>query len=412
MDHPKLRYGLEIIPVEQRGARYMLLRDRLGYSEQSLFLSPSAMPLLTGMDGNHSLRDLQERYLRATGELLFMEKLQAIVSVLDENLFLENDRYIRHVAERIARFRQDPVRRMQHAGKSYPEDPEALRRELDDFFAPERGGPGRPGPRCGTERVLGLVVPHIDMKAGGATFAHAYKAALESPAPETWVILGTGHEPLENGFALTRKDFETPLGIVRTDQDACESLTKCVSMDLLADEYHHRSEHSVEFQTVFLAHLVPQARIVALLCSFGPEEWRKRREDIEAVIRALSSLASARAGSLGFIASVDLAHIGPRYGDAICPDEAVVSLHLRKDRQLLAFLERCDADAFMGAVAREENQRKICGVAPLFVLARVLAGRARGRTLHHASTVVDPHGSFVTFAGMVFHESGGMEDHG
>ncbi|MBZ4660138.1 MAG: hypothetical protein JG766_2061, partial [Desulfacinum sp.] len=51
------------------------------------------------------------------------------------------------------------------------------------------------------------------------------------------------------------------------------------------------------------------------------------------------------------------------------------------------------------------NARKVCGSAPLYVLAKVLSGRAAGRVLDHAHAVVDPQGSFVTFAAMAFTEA-------
>ncbi len=169
--------------------------------------------LLVQMNGENSLRELQAYYVRMTGDLLFMENLQDFVKKLDENLFLENERFLRIVAQERNQFYQDPVRRMQFGGKSYPADPPSLRAQLEGFFA---GVPGSEKVRRATgKRLVGLMAPHIDLTAGGVCFAHAYQAALQNEAPATWVVLGTGHEPVENYFALTLKDFETPLGLVR-----------------------------------------------------------------------------------------------------------------------------------------------------------------------------------------------------
>ena len=129
-------------------------------------------------------------------------------------------------SKEISSFLDSPTRKMRHAGQSYPRDAEELRKRLDSFFMPEHGGPGFPDP-AGTraEKMVGLVAPHIDLNAGGACFAHAYKSAAEAQVPQTWIVLGTGHDFIENCFALTVKDFETPLGQVRCDTAICASTT-------------------------------------------------------------------------------------------------------------------------------------------------------------------------------------------
>ncbi|MDY0042885.1 MAG: AmmeMemoRadiSam system protein B, partial [Desulforhabdus sp.] len=270
MDYPKLRYGLEAFPVEHEGQRMVLLRDRIGFCEAPLLVSPLVAELLMQMNGHNSLRDLQAHYVRRTGDLLFSEKLEAILKMLDDHLFLENENFLRRAGEEVDRYLQDPIRRMQYAGKSYPADAEILSQQLQSFFQPDCGEHGAPGgvDNC---RLVGLMAPHIDIQAGGPCFAYAYKALQETIPPEVWVILGTGHEPLENHFALTLKDFETPIGIVQYDHEFCEELIRRAPRDLRASEYNHHREHTIEFQAVFLAFSQPQARIVPLLCSLSLE---------------------------------------------------------------------------------------------------------------------------------------------
>lgn len=403
MDYPKLRYGLEALPIQHEGKQLILLRDRLGYSADSLLFSPVFVKLLAQMDGKNSLRDLQAYYMRLTGEILFTENLEQILAKMDEHLFLENERFIQYVAQQIAHFQRDPIRHMQHAGKSYPEEPEALRRLLDGFFAPENGGPGKPQPQSDGRHLLALVAPHIDLKAGGATFAYAYKASREAVSPETWVVLGTGHEPIDHYFALTQKDFETPLGAVPFDREFCKTLLERSPRDLLAGEYNHHREHTIEFQAVFLAHLHPRAQIVPLLCSFSQEDWESDGAYIDQIAALLRETAQSNPRSVGFIASVDLAHIGPRYGDNFRPHAGTLSQHVTADQDLLKCLEKCDSQNFIRTLCKERNQRRICGMAPLYIMAKILEGQAQGEILHHAHAVVDAQDSFVTFASMAFY---------
>lgn len=403
MDYPKLRYGLEVLPFQESGQQRILLRDRLGYSDKTLVMSPTLLPVLGSLDGSNTLRDLQALYTRQTGELLFTEQLERLLNALDEGLFLENERFANLVADRVRRFRQDPVRRMQHAGGSYSQEPETLRRELMSFFEPENGGPGPLHPQRDGRKVLGMVAPHIDLRAGGPCFAHAYKAALESQPPATWIVLGTGHEPVENYFALTLKDFETPFGLVRCDSSLGRRVLETSSRDLLASEYNHHREHTVEFQAVFLSLLQPQARILPVLCAFSYQDQAEDRAFIDEFCLSLRQAMDDSDYPVGVLASVDLAHIGPRYGGRTAPNDATVSHHLAADQRLFETLCRCDADAFLEVIRQEQNERNVCGVAPLYVLARVLAGSAGGTLLQHSHAVVDSYRSFVTFASLVFY---------
>ena len=212
IDYPKVRAGLEALPYEHQGQRLVLLRDRLGLAQDSLLIPPHLAALLAQMDGENSLRDLQTYYMRMTGNLLFMEDLQSFVKKLDESLFLESERFLELVARERNDFLQNPVRRMQFAGASYPSDPQALRSHLDGFFS--RAAEAEKLEHSRGRRLVGLMAPHIDLNAGGVCFAHAYHAAQQADVPSTWVILGTGHEPIANYFALTPKDFETPMGLI------------------------------------------------------------------------------------------------------------------------------------------------------------------------------------------------------
>jgi AmmeMemoRadiSam system protein B len=407
VDYPKLRHGLEAVAIEHQGQRRVLLRDCLGYAPDSLLIPVKLAALLLQMNGENSLRELQAYYVRVTGELLFMENLQDFVKKLNDNLFLENEHFQQLVNQEIQDFQEDPIRRMRHAGTSYPVDSSLLRSQLNHLFSSIGGSERKKGEHGGN--LVGLIAPHIDVKAGGPCFAHAYQAVLAGDSPATWVVLGTGHEPIKNYFALTLKDFETPLSVVRCDQEFSRRLLQRAPRDLLAGEYSHRKEHTIEFQAVFLAHTRPTSHIVPLLCSFSLEDWETDRAYIDEVAGLLRDTALQADNSIGFLASVDLAHIGPRYGDAFQPHMGTIRENLDADRELLGILSRCDALEFMHRIGRGRNRRRICGMAPLYVLARILEGSAEGELLEHTYAIVDNQESFVTFAAMAFYREAGKK---
>jgi len=102
------------------------------------------------------------------------------------------------------------------------------------------------------------------------------------------------------------------------------------------------------------------------------------------------------------IASVDLDHVGPRYGDSFRPDHQTVTRHLAEDRELLALLSGGRIEPFLKEVACKNESKKICGFSPIYTLMHILPG-VRGELLRLDHTVVDGQGSFVTYAAMAFY---------
>jgi AmmeMemoRadiSam system protein B len=341
--------------------------------------------------------------MRQFGDILFREDLDALVQQLDSHLFLENENSRSRMEQLIAEFCSQPSRPAFHAGSGYESDPERLRHQLQGFFVPANGGPGDPRPTAAKRTIAGLMVPHIDLRSGGPSFAYGYKALLEAKPIDTCIILGTGHEPLSQHFALSRKDFETPFGLLPADQDFIDEIAGRCSLDLFLDEFAHRREHTIEFQTLFLKLLLPEVRIVPILCSFGVEQLEQRGDAILAMVQSLAETMNAYHKSVCLIASVDLAHIGQRYGDPIPPHAGTVSEHKNADHQLLETMATADAEAFADILVREGNRRRICGLPPLYVMLKALERTVAGELLHYDYTEVDGEGSFVTYASMAFY---------
>ena len=401
---PRLRDRLEAIPIRRGQDLYVALRDLEGLNPETLVLSPQAYFLVALMDGSNSVVDIQAAYMRRFGDMLFREKLDGLIQTLDEYLFLDNENSRARMQQLIAEFSKQSSRPAFHAGVSYEQDPEGLRVQLQSFFDPENGGPGDPQPAQSTRTIAALMAPHIDLRAGGPCFAYAYKALVEASAVKTCVILGTGHEPLPNCFALSRKNFETPLGLVATDNDFIDELTSRCSLDLLADEFAHRREHTIEFQTLFLSLLLPDVRIVPILCSFAVEELEQRGTDILTMVYSLRETLDAYPHPVCLVSSVDLAHIGPRYGDPFQPHAGTVREHEEADRQLLETMASADADTFANTLVRERNRRRICGLPPLYTMLKTLESTVEGELLRYDYTEVDGEGSFVTFGSMAFYK--------
>ena len=90
-------------------------------------------------DGQHSILDIQAEYMRRSGEFLFTEKIQEIISQLEENLFLEGDRFQKALRQKEEMFKQASVREAAFVGKSYEGDPDRLKVQLEGYFSGSEG---------------------------------------------------------------------------------------------------------------------------------------------------------------------------------------------------------------------------------------------------------------------------------
>jgi len=172
------------------------------------------------------------------------------------------------------------------------------------------------------------------------------------------------------------------------------------------EDYCHAVEHSVEFQVVFLQHILgASVRVVPILC--GPfdtprEDLPEDEANVKRFLEALRAFASQREDVL-FVLGVDLAHVGRRYHDrskAIANEGELVQVASR-DRERLKHVEAGDAEGFWRSVGHPaEDDLNWCGTAPLYAFLRSV-GPVVGETLHYDQWNIDPE-SVVSFAGMEF----------
>ena len=403
---PKLR-PLDAFPVEHRGERCIAIRDPSGYTDAVVILPRVLLEIVSLFDGEHSVLDIQAAIMRRHGELIPRERIEEIVDALDAQGFLDSPRFAERRAAVDGEFLAAPTRPASHAGGAYPAEPDALRTAFDRFFSPP-AGPGPIDGRAGSgDTVRGVIAPHIDFHRGGPAYAWAYHALAERSEADLFVIFGTCHAGMEHPFALTRKDHESPLGAVPVARDVVEALADRARQDCFGSELAHRAEHSIEFQAVFLRYLYAGRRdfeIVPVLTSFAHEAMRegRRPDDDPRVPRFLDALAETLAASgrrVGFVAGADLAHVGPRFGDPEPVSPADLERIGSEDRAMLSAVEAGEPEAFFESVARDADQRRICGFSPIYTLLRALGG-ARG-TLRRYGQWPDPEG-VVTFASVVF----------
>lgn len=406
MTLPVLR-NLDVSPITQNGETYLCLRDPEGFMEEALMLSPLAFFVAAHLDGAHDVVDIQASFARESrGTLLLSSDIMKVVETLDGHGLLQTDSFSalrRRVEEGFANAGTRPA---YLAGKSYPDKPEALRAFLDGLFTQE-GGPGEtPGSRAGDGApVRCLIVPHIDFHRGGAAYAHGYLRMFRGGAPQTVFIFGVAHSGPPLPFTLTHKHFETPFGTIETDQDIVNELRAACAWDPFEFEIVHRTEHSIEFQTVMLGYLYgPKVRIVPILCGAlgAAADNPAVHADVSAFLDVCRRIAAPPEGRVSVIAGADLAHVGRRFGDAFEIDPSVVRAVETRDREDLAHAVCGDAERFYRSVMKDQNQRRVCGLNCIYAALRTSGEAGRQGELLHYGYAPDPAGGIVSFADVLF----------
>ncbi len=408
MDYPKLR-NINVFPVQSSGQTMLCLQDPQNISEKALFLPPPLYFIVSLFDGQHSILDIQAEYMRRFREFLYTEKLQEIISQLDLALFLEGERFQGALRQKEEGFKKASSREAVFAGKSYEADPDSLRAQLEGYM---RGtdGAGSLGEEKGGNGLKGVVVPHIDFQRGGFCYAFGHREIWERSSSDCFIIFGTAHTPMENPFCLTRKDFITPLGTLNVDRELVDAIQSRCPDDLFKDEGVQRSEHSIEFQCVFLRYLYPEPnplKIVPILSgSFheaidkgvSPMELKPIRQLINALREAVSSLGR----EVCYIASADLAHMGLQFGDREGIHEYDLRVISQEDRVMLGYAERMDGEGFFSSISREKDRRKICGLPSIYSMLKILDA-GEGRLLKYGQAFTPETQSVVTFASLAFY---------
>jgi len=409
MPYPRLRY-VEAIQIEHEGKPMVVLRDPEDLIGNTLIVPMPLFMIMTLLDGRRGASEIQQVLARAAGGQMFpAAELDRIVREMDELYLLENERT---AARRLAveqSFAALLTRPATHAGGAYPAEPEACAQMFEEFFKDLEldGHDARP---------RGLLAPHIDLRVGGQTLARALATLGARRPPKLYIILGVAHHPAKNLFTLTEKSFETPLGLAETDRAAAARLKELYGAGRLDGEYVHKNEHSVEFPAVALRYLhraQPGFKILPLLCGslhecLAPGAASAAAPppaalgDVRDFIAALRQLIAEWGGDVCIIASVDLSHVGLKFGDEKGIDQARLE-HIRaRDAEMLERVQALDPEGFLDHFRPDANSRNVDAVTAVYVMLHAL-GPGRGKLIDYQQWHEQETDSMVSFAGLAIY---------
>jgi len=407
LDRPKLR-PLAPRYVDHGGRTHVSFDDPMGVAAEDVRVPVDLyLHAIRRFDGETPVREIQGRVLRETGQWLGAETLGEVIAELDRARILDGPEFAAYRAA----YRAERVRPAALAGRAYAGTERALRAQLGRFFADDRGAgePDEAEPAGPDARLRGILSPHIDFYRGGPTYTWAYRALVERSAADTFVILGVAHQPCENRFVLTHKDFETPLGLARTDRAFVDRLAALAGSHLFEDELAHRGEHSIEFQVIFLQYLLGARRdfsIVPILVGSFHDLMERgidpiRAPEVRRFIEALRAAETAGGGRVAYIGGIDLGHVGPEFGDPKRLDDATLEGLRRFDSGMLDHAAAVDPASWFTTAARVNNRWRICGLAATYTMLHAM-GPARGTLLRYDQAVNPERTCCVSFASVAF----------
>ncbi|HEX4448695.1 MAG TPA: AmmeMemoRadiSam system protein B [Polyangiaceae bacterium] len=411
---PALRPVESIVVPDREHGRVLVLRDTQGVTEAHAVLPPILASVVVRFTGRLSCEEIAAEASAEVGAEVPVDVVVRLADELEQGLFLEGPIF-RAARARVEReFAEAATRLATHAGGAYHRERGALAKYIDEAcLAKGNGTAGTAGAAASPGIMRALVAPHIDPWRGAVGYGHAYGAlAAAIPAEaDTFVLFGTSHAPMKQPFALCRKAFETPLGTVAADAQAIDTLVgRASGFDPFADQFNHKREHSLEFQVVFLKHLLKDRpfRIVPVLAGLGAQQVSGRDPDedkrISGFMDGVRDLVESRPGRVVVVAGADLAHVGPRFGDARAYGVEDRARLEKADRASLDHAAGLDARGFWAHVTADLEERRVCGLAPIWSLLRTLGEKGgTGKVLHYEQTVDADDGSIVSHAAVGFY---------
>lgn len=396
--HPAVR-ALDLERVTHEGTPGIVLHDRLGLSEAT-FLPEDLLPIVGRCDGSRTVLQIRDEASAQVGEEIPLQFVGGLVQQLDQRGLLLGATYEGLALAAAQQFLAAGERPARHAGSAgYPRDATQLRAALRELIAP---------PAEAQAPLRGLIAPHIDLARGAAGYAAAYRRLLAAPPADLYVVFGTGHAGPGAPVTGLPLDWQTPLGTVPTERAFLQAVHQRIGAAAPIDLLHHRDEHSLEFQMLFLQHLHERRggdrpfAVAAFLCGALPsahgdplaEDW---------CLDLLAAFRQAEAASgkvVCYLAGADLAHIGPVFGDDAAVDDARLTQLAAAEASRLAHLQAGVPGAFHAAVDCERNPDRVCS-GPAITLCAALAG-GKGELLHYGQAAAPDRSQTVSFCAMAF----------
>ena len=401
---PRLR-PLDFQPVTYQGQQVWYLRDPQQLSQYQIFMPPALAQMLMYCDGMHTPQEIHSALCLQLGAELEFKVVEDALAQLDEACLLENERTQKRLDELKEEYRAQPHRPPALADLSYPGIPGRLAETLDNYSSGDDLSNWEPW------HGRGIISPHIDYQRGGPVYAKVWQRAKTAVLDADLVLIfGTDHNGGPGTFTLTRQAYATPYGVLPTDTNLIDTLANAIGPDAAyAEELHHRKEHSIELSATWLHHIYHQAGVepkpmipilVGSFQHFVSNGGHPTTDDT--LMTAINTLKQETKGKKVLaVASVDFAHVGPNFGDNFPMDQARRTSLRQTDDNLVQSIIRGDASGFYDQIAAVQNQNRICGFSPIYLMLQYLGTTEGVQIAYDQCSADEQDTSLVSIAGIL-----------
>lgn len=398
---PLLR-PLDFQPVLYQGQPMWFLRDPLQLSELRLFLPEAMLPLLTFLDGNRTQKEIHSAFSELAGMPLDPQITLDAIERLNEACLLQNEKSEQARQALLVEYRSQSYRPPALAGGSYPADPGALTEHLQSFSA---------GDAVDAWHGRGVVSPHIDFERGGQVYSRVWRSAEAALLDADLVLIfGTDHYGGPGTVTLTKLPYATPYGVLPAETLLVEKLAAALGEEAAyAEELHHRQEHSIELSAVWMHHIFHQAgrqpcpMVPILAGSFQHFLYSGERPAVDRRLSAFLDVLKKETADRRVlaVASVDLAHVGPTFGDDFTMDLSRREKLAEQDSRLMAAAVSGDAESWYSQIAAVADRNRICGFAPTYLLLRYLGQSGGAQVAYDQCPADHQDASLVSICGLL-----------
>jgi hypothetical protein len=403
MKKPLLRRDIQLISTVIEEKQVILFMDPLRLVQNSFAVDISLLPLLNALNGQNDLRDIQMGMMRQQGgRLVSLSEIETFIQQLDSIFLLDSDLFHEKVESVYGEYSRLENRPLSHAGSAYEADPVKLSRFIDAIeqnLQPDDSD-------YANRQITGIVAPHIDIMVGSMTYIDLYRH-VKGKNYKLVIILGIDHQWNDGLYSVSGKNFITPFGTIKTDRDFISQLKERVPRGTLAsNDFGHRIEHSIEFQTIFLHYYLEEPFcIVPILCGSIHEFIYQGNniltdERFTGMTDILSELLQARGNNALVVSGVDFSHIGLKFGHQITA-EALLPQAQSNDRTIISHLLKGQPDKIFENAVENRDRFNVCGLPSIMTFSKLLQG-STGKLLTHEAYDEPATQSAVTYASMIF----------
>jgi AmmeMemoRadiSam system protein B len=386
LDRPALR-RIHPVPLQKDNQLFLGLHDPCQLSGQTMVVPPPAFQVMQYFNGERSIDEIVAG-LKITDKAPVVE----LVRKLDEfGLLWGPTCEALEDKKKVALIEAGAFPAT--ATRSLGEDPVAIRAQIEKWLDEAEDAEIE-------EPIAGLVACHLDFPRGHPVYAASYRTVAKGPRPDRIVLLGTNHFGLGDGVVVSDLGWESPLGRVKHDAKIVERLRAQSGRKLFVDILDHLPEHSIQLHLPWVQHLFGDVPVLAALVPdpvVGLFKDDGERAGVDEFVDSLSSALSAEGGRTLFIASADMTHAGPAFGDPKQVDDARRREIEGHDR---AMMKEFIGGSLVARMQELKNPTRWCSVGCMTAAAR-LAKPSAIELIDYRQAVDEQGNALVSSASMV-----------